>query len=453
MMHRTRSKPTLWILGVFLLASLCVSSFAEAQTRALTIEAIQIEGNSRTRDAVVLSRLGLEVGGETNATQLLAARDRLIAEDLFESVNLRTKRGSARGAVIVVVEVEERRAQVRFGLGREDLTGLYLIPLQLNLDNATGRGEMLRFSTRFGYRTRGLVGDFRSKPTHLQKNYWGARLWIEANDRIYFFEETEVNHIVAQGGLEIGYGFSLTDESQFEIWLGQQAVEAESTAAVYRDREVFGRRLGDEVRFEDLPESIKKDLVPNDQTRLRLVYNRDARLGAGLAEEGYRGRVELEGVAATTGEFLKGKLDLRGYQALEGNTLLAGRVQAGFVSPDAPFYEKFYLGGLYSVRGFPSQSLSPPEGHDRFAAVSAEVRRSFLGDPKNPRVTGLLFLDLGLSWNGSDFDLDETAAGVGYGIRVRAPWFGQIGLDIGAPLTDGPIKESFHTNLSLGWTF
>ncbi len=73
--------------------------------------------------------------------------------------------------------------------------------------------------------------------------------------------------------------------------------------------------------------------------------------------------------------------------------------------------------------------------------------------PGNPRLAGLVFADLG--WAGdTGLGSDATVkAGVGYGLRVRVPWLDRIGIDVGVPLSPSPFDESFHLNLSLGWTY
>jgi outer membrane protein assembly factor BamA len=104
------------------------------------------------------------------------------------------------------------------------------------------------------------------------------------------------------------------------------------------------------------------------------------------------------------------------------------------------------LGGLYTVRGFPSQSLTDPEGSTVFGAASLEFRAALVGRRDRPRLAGVLFVDAGV-------DDDEPAAAAGFGVRLRVPWLESLGLDLGIPLTESPIEEAFHANASLGWSF
>jgi outer membrane translocation and assembly module TamA len=101
------------------------------------------------------------------------------------------------------------------------------------------------------------------------------------------------------------------------------------------------------------------------------------------------------------------------------------------------------------VRGFPSHSLSPAEGDTRLWHASAEYRLPLYGDPRRPRLAGLLFVDAGRAGD----DGRETSAAAGWGLRIRLGWLGWLGTDIAFPLTDSPADEGFHGHASLGWSF
>jgi outer membrane protein assembly factor BamA len=133
--------------------------------------------------------------------------------------------------------------------------------------------------------------------------------------------------------------------------------------------------------------------------------------------------------------------------------VLAARARGGIVGCEAAFYDRFYLGGLCTLRGMPSQSLSAPEGDTRFWSASLEFRGPLIGSPVKPRLSGLLFVDAGDGWSGRDPTWDDVAVTAGYGLRLRLPWIGLLGLDFGAPITESPLNESFRAEASLGWSF
>ena len=440
--------------SLLLCVATCLPSPARGQAaRALVLERVEVEGNSRTSADLVRERSGLQPGPLLDPTLLAQALETLRHAGLFRDVDLFTRPGSEPGRVVAVIRVQENRPRLQLGAGYEDLSGWYVIPLRLDLDNLTGHGEALRLDTRLGYRVAGLVLHLRSSPESASRRYWEARLRGEGQDRVYFLNDTEVIQRVSKGGFDIGAGGPLPQRLSWGVLLTSEEVEPESTASVYRDRQVLGRRRGDPVAFADLPAGIQNDLGKRRQTRVALSFGGDGRRGPGLLVRGLRGRLRTEAVFSTGEPFYLGSADVRAYVPLRPGLLLAARVRAAAVSAAAPFYERLYLGGVYTLRGYPSQSLSPPAGNLRRWASSLELRSSWVGPPGDPRVTGILFADLGWAGDTGLGNREGLKAGVGYGLRLRVPWIERLGLDVGVPLSESPFAESFHVNLSLGWTY
>ena len=154
--------------------------------------------------------------------------------------------------------------------------------------------------------------------------------------------------------------------------------------------------------------------------------------------------------------FAKGEYDVRGYIGLGSWRVIASRLAAGIVSRGTPYYDRFYLGGAYSVRGFRGLSLSPPSGNDGFVIASTEFRFPLIASTADvpPRLTGLVFVDAGTGWN-RDIALESSdiEAAAGYGMRLRLPWIGTFGLDVGVPFTDGRTGDKFYVNGCLGFSF
>ena len=420
----------------------------------LVIERIEIEGNRRTSREVVLGAIPLAPGDVADPAGILEAAEQLGKSTLFRSAKAHTRPGSEPGRVVVVFEVEESRPHLRFGAGFEDLSGWYLIPGELNLDNLTGRGEALRVGFRLGYRLASLDVGLRSRLPFGWRGHGELGLSVQALDRVYFLEGTEIDQRVAReprvhGGLDVPLGarWTVTARAAYEH------VDVDSSATVYQDREILGRSRGDPVPFESLPPGIQEDAGAQDQGRFQLALALDTRQGPDLTQRGVWGRLQTEAVASSREPFAGLDAEARAFFPVARGALLAGRVRAAAVTEGAPFFERHSLGGLYSVRGFPSQSLSPPEGDRALVVASAEARTLWVGTPERAIVTGLLFLDAGIGWGDAPNDRGTLEAGAGYGWRIGIPWIQQLGIDVGFPLTDSPVDEAFHVNVSLWWTF
>ena len=101
-----------------------------------------------------------------------------------------------------------------------------------------------------------------------------------------------------------------------------------------------------------------------------------------------------------------------------------------------PFYERYYLGGLYSLRGFKYRSISPREDHisepiggDTYWFGSAEY-----SIPIIERLRLALFYDIGNVAVGSyDYNLSNFNDNWGIGLRLNLP-IGPLRLDYGIPI-------------------
>ncbi len=427
---------------------------AATVVKILTLEAVEPHGNTRTSLEVIERYLGLTPGMPIDQADLLAAVARLRDSDLFDAVDYYTRPGETRGTLVLVLEVEERGPDVRFGTGNSDLDGWYLIPAALSLDNLTGRGEQAALQLMFGYRTVGLSMYYRRGTAPADRTFWGAEFRITGNERVYFVDGVEYGHPVARGGLNLQLGRRLGGAWSLSTTSGGAPGAATAAAGWWRAAAGGGAGVGGGALSGAPPAGIAADVGERERTTWRtdlVLDTRSAMRRAGSPTSGLWGRLRLGYTFQEQGDFPSASCDLRTYRPLGAGVLgLHGR--AAYVGEDAPFYDRLYLGGLYTVRGFPSQSLTAPAGDEWLCNGSLEFRAPLLGDAARPRVAGVLFLDAG---QGGDVDgsSGDVAVGIGWGFRVRLGWLGYLGTDIAVPLTDSPVDESFHGHASLGWSF
>ena len=110
-----------------------------------------------------------------------------------------------------------------------------------------------------------------------------------------------------------------------------------------------------------------------------------------------------------------------------------------------PDWERFYLGGINSLRGFEWRDISPTEtnadgietkvGGDKFIQINIELKHPLA---KDAGLWGVAFYDTGNVYNNDeDFDLSNMRASVGYGFRWYSP-VGPIRLEYGYILDPVP---------------
>lgn len=465
------------LLAAFLLSVAIAPVCAEAapSTAApapapLLLESIEITGNSRTPDSTVLLFLPLRAGEAVDQERLVAAVEELRASELFASVEFHARPGSERGRLVLALAVVERPVELRLGTGNTDLDGWYLIPAELALDNRLGRGERLAAQLRLGYRTAGFVLAFAEPRAGDGRTFWGAELAALGTQRLYFADGVEYRHQVDRQRFGVHVGRRFSNRLSGAIGWRLETVEADSSAEVNADDDARGLERGDDLPFAQLPAGVAAGVGRRERSFVTadlVLDSRSPRQVAGSPVAGAWSRLRLEGCLQGDRGFGAADLDLRAYRAALGG-VVAARWRGGVVGAAAPFYDRLYLGGLYTVRGFPGQSLSDPAGDTWLWAGSLEYRAPLVGDRAQPRLAGVLFLDMGQSGGDSgDGDAGDSgedgvaawpgrrdvAAAAGWGVRLRVGWLGWLGLDCGIPLTDSPVDDAFRAHASIGWTF
>jgi len=127
----------------------------------------------------------------------------------------------------------------------------------------------------------------------------------------------------------------------------------------------------------------------------------------------------------------------------------------GYIPGGAPFFERFYGGGIGSVRGFAFRGISPRSGpdHDRVGGDfsltgSVELSYPIAGDT----LRGVVFTDAVTVE--PDFQLGTIRTSVGAGIRLVLPILGQvpIAIDFAVPITKAKHDDTQFISFSLGFT-
>jgi outer membrane protein insertion porin family len=117
------------------------------------------------------------------------------------------------------------------------------------------------------------------------------------------------------------------------------------------------------------------------------------------------------------------------YRPVSRKTALGVRVQGGYVSPfsttkEVPYYQRFFLGGEYQIRGYNVRSIAPidPEtkaatGGNKFVLFNAEYYFDIFGP-----LRFLLFFDAGEAYlRGQSIDLNTLSTSTGAEVRFLMP--------------------------------
>lgn len=155
--------------------------------------------------------------------------------------------------------------------------------------------------------------------------------------------------------------------------------------------------------------------------------------------------------------FLRTTWEGRAYRGLLGRLRGAARLRLGAADPvgssrEIPIFERFFSGGINSVRGYGrwrvGRIFGDPVGGRTRVEFTVELRH-----PITDRLSGVAFVDGGqVSVRSYVFPFDEMQYGAGAGLRYASP-VGPIGLDLGFP-TDAPEDDPrWRVHVSLGAAF
>ncbi len=422
----------------------------------LRLADVELSGATRTSLATVFHSLPLHPGQPIDQNTLVEAVASLRQDRLFKTVTFYTKPGLERGQLILVLEVEEHGLDFRWAAGNTDIDGWYLVPAMLAYDNAFGKGGLLDLQFRFGFRHNGMLLRYGQPKSGDGRNYWGARISTISSDRPYFSDGVEYRHGVKTAGLAGVFGRRYSENRLAEVGVNLEGVKVAYHSTAYTTSQDGTISNDQRIPEEDLPPAIR-DAVGHS---VRAIFhsdwqydNRSNEKRAGTPVSGIWSRLKGKFVLQEGGSFPGVQADLRAYKNIPGG-VFAARVRGAWVGEKAAFYDRLYLGGMYTVRGFPTNSLSAPGGDTWLFSSSIEYRSSILGDSKGTKLAGVLFLDAGAS-GAADYEdpYSGLAVGAGYGLRLRVWWLDWVGLDIGVPVTERPLDMRFQVTASIGWSF
>ena len=129
-----------------------------------------------------------------------------------------------------------------------------------------------------------------------------------------------------------------------------------------------------------------------------------------------------------------------------------------FEEDRAPIYERYFLGGSGSLRGFPYREVSPLDSSGRpVGGQSMSVFTMEVSHPIWEMIRGAAFVDAGgVSEKESAFGFDNFNIGMGYGLRIKLPQVPMpIKLDFAFPILNNQenIKNRLRFHFNMGFSF
>jgi outer membrane translocation and assembly module TamA len=122
-------------------------------------------------------------------------------------------------------------------------------------------------------------------------------------------------------------------------------------------------------------------------------------------------------------------------------------------TPDVPLYERFYAGGLNSVRGYARRRVGPLVDDDPIGGKSLLDGSAELRHPVTEHTGAAVFFDAGeVSLASHDYPLDALRYGTGFGVFYKSP-VGPLRLDLGFPVNPPSSEPRWQIHVAIGQTF
>ena len=384
--------------------------FDVEQGPLMSVERINITGNTKTRDKVIRREMRLIEGDLFSATSLKRSKARINNLGFFEAVDVSTSAGSDESHMNVDVNVAERSTGTfSVGAGYSSVDGV-VFQGSITQENFLGKGLKLNLAASLG-------GNSTTYQLGITDPYFLDTRWTLGAE-------------VFQSSREWS-DFS-RDSEGFAIKGGHPVGEYSRVLATYRlefkDIYDVGFYASDSIRDQE-------GTATASTISTTYTYNTtNNRLDPSSGTD-FNASWKLAGLGGTE-KFSKYILDVRHFWPWIWGTVFSAHGQVGYVhsldSDDVPIDEKFFIGGIYSLRGFESREVGPRDEYGDFIGGETEAYFNFeyifplyeeLG------IKGVTFFDVGNAWSDDDvWGEDDTAfASWRYSTGVGIRWMSPLG--------------------------
>lgn len=412
------------------------------------VQMVMVRGNTKTKDIVIRRELRIRPGERFDGEKIEKSKQRLENLGYFEEITYDTEpvQGEPNRKNIIFRVKEKRTGELSFGGGVSSVDQFlgFAEVSQRNFDlwnfpRFTGGGQSLSIRARVGTISQDYSVSFVepylfNKPISMGIDVYNTRL---ADRNVDF----------ATNRLGAGVTFSRLFRDVFRLGTGYTLERV---------------KLHDIA--QDAPQVVVDSVGPNWLSRLKLFTSFDTRNNVFNPTKGT--------LVSLNGELIGGPLGGdQSYYILQGGftqyfnffqkhviefRLRLGASQAFGKSSDVPVFDRFFAGGLGTVRGYNYRRVGPLEngnsvGGQTLGIVNLEYTFPV---PKLDFVRGALFIDAGqAALDPYSLDFNKFAVSIGPGVKIKTP-LGPVALYYGFPIANKDTEDrngKFEFSLGTGF--
>jgi outer membrane protein insertion porin family len=410
---------------------------------------ISFEGNETTRDKVMRRVMKIHEGDLYSAKGIARSRAQLMRLGFFERADISTDPGDLPTLMDLTVRVKERQTGTfQVGAGFSSLEN-FIATAQISKQNFMGHGQTVSLQA--------TLSSIRSLYTlNFFDPYFLDSDWTLSLD-LFNFQQDFDNFTRGSTGGSMSWGYRFTDDLSLSLAYKAENVEIS----------IGGLQGTASVPIDNLQQG-------GLTSSLRTTLTFDSRNDRMFPTAGFF----VTSSAEWASEFIGSENDFtrlinraRWYWNPFWHVVLKFNGTLGYVFSNSdrpvPIFERFFVGGIFDVRGFPRNSLGPDFqvassrepgsgtspftiGGNKELIFNVELEIPIL---KDVGIRGVLFFDAGNAFNDDEpYDLNNLRTSVGFGIRWQSP-VGPLRFEWGLPLKPKADEEPIVFEFTIGNSF
>jgi len=393
------------------------------------INRISIIGNTKTRDKVIRRQLAITEGDLYNRQKLKSSYMRLTQLRYFSEIDFKTGKGPREELMDVNIEIAEKATgmfSIGAGYSAQDKA---TVMARISQQNLFGRGQTLNLSASIG------SSSTRYELSFIEPWLFDLPLWSKFN--VWKMEREYDSYDLDTTGTGFTLGYPLWERVRGYIgyeYSDQNVKNVETTASQY----------------------IKDQEGNTTSSGVTVSLSRNTTDDWMFPSKGSKNRISVE----HKGTILQGDTSFTKYNAssswffpLPLDNVFGMRGRAGYMhgneGKEIPVFDRFYLGGMNSLRGLrsvgPKDSAGDAIGGKTMVNFNAEIIFPLI---KDAGMKGVVFFDTGNAWE-SGYHLGDMRKTAGLGVRWYSP-IGPLRLEWGHVLDRKDDEASNRWEFTIG---
>ena len=432
---------------------------------------VLIAGNTKTIDKVVRRELEATEQELYSGAKITQSRNALQRTGYFEDVQLTTKKTGQPDTVDLLVDVKEGpTGTFSIGAGYSGGNG-FMFNAGISERNLFGRGQSVNGTFAIGSKAQDFSVSYNEPYLNDSKVALGVTAF-NTEQQYPDFNERKLGTAVTTSYPLKGFQFPFWGERKSDVSKGSDELNRDPPLTMW---DYMRTSMGYEFTKDKInniqsgaPASITDAAGSSLTSAIIPGFTYDSRDHFFSPTEGTKSlfAVKLAGLGGDS-RFVKNDIGARWYYPLlkdpnwGGSYVLAlggtlgygvGYGNTSSNGHDLPLFERYFPGGINSVRGFADRSLGPKEngdvvGGDKQAIMNVEL---LFPIAEQYGLRGLAFFDVGQAFASyQNISWGDFRRSVGFGARWVSP-FGPLRVELGFPLNKKPGDDTSVLGFSAG---